>query len=217
MKRLVLLVVVLAVSTALYAQTFVPAYTVGSGSWSLSGDRLYQNDENAKLAKVNLQVPQEGPMVYEFNARYEAGGEDGHGGFGIHVFADRIINGPSWGCGNSYLLWLNYDENPQDSKIPSGLSAQVYRSYSNSYMEMIDSIDLNEYVEDVYVEDLEYSVPFKILVNGSTGEVRVYDPRDPELADYFYYNINQRDVPLKGEWVALRTNGVNLSFAVGLD
>jgi hypothetical protein len=215
MKRLVLLVVVLVVSTALYAQVPVPAYTVGSGSWAELGGRLYQNDANARLAKVNLQVPQEGPMVYEFNARYEAGLEDGHGGFGIHVFADRVINSPSWGCGRSYLLWLNYDEKPQDSKIPSGLSAQVYRSYTNSYMEMLESVDLNEYVEDVYLEDLEYSVPFKVIVDGSSGEVRVYDPRDPDLEDYFYYNINT--APLKGDWVALRTNGLNLSFALGLD
>ncbi|MDR2135235.1 MAG: hypothetical protein LBO76_01325 [Treponema sp.] len=215
MKRLILLLVVFVVSVALYAQVSVPAYTVGAGSWNLSGGRLYQNDEGARLAKVNIRVPQDGPMVYEFNARYEAGGEDGHGGFGIHVFADKVINSPSWGCGRSYLLWLNYDENPQDPKIPSGLSAQVYRSYSNSYMELIDSIDLNEYVADVYVEDLEYPVPFKILVDGVTGEVRVYDPRDPDLNDYFYYSI-PAGLPLKGEWVALRTNGVNLSFAVGL-
>jgi hypothetical protein len=215
MKRLVLLLAVLVVSTALFAQVSLPSYTVASGSWNLSGGRLYQNDENARLAKVNIQAPQEGPMIYEFNARYESGGEDGHGGFGIHVFADRVINSASWGSGRSYLLWLNYDENPLDSNIPSGLSAQVYRSYSNSYMELINSVDLNEYVADVYEEDLEYPVPFKILVDGATGEVRVYDPRDPDLQDYFYYNI--KEVPLKGEWVALRTNGVNLSFGVGLE
>jgi hypothetical protein len=215
MKRLVLLLVVFVVSMALYAQVSLPAYTNASGSWNVAGGRLYQNDVDAKLAKVNIQVPQEGAIVYEFNARYENGGEDGHGGFGIHVFADKALDRPSWGSGRSYLLWLNYDEKPQDSKIPSGLSAQIYRSYTNSYMELIDSIDLNEYVADVYEEDLEYSVPFKILVDGSSGEVRVYDPRDPKLEDYFYFNI--KETPLKGEWVALRTNGVSLSFGIGLD
>ncbi|MDR2376507.1 MAG: hypothetical protein LBD96_08730 [Treponema sp.] len=217
MKRLVLLLVALVAATVLYAQVSVPDYTVGAGSWSLSGGRLYQVDENAKLAKVNIQIPQEGPMVYEFNARYEAGGEDGHGGFGLHVFADKVINSPSWGCGQSYLLWLNYDENPLDPNIPSGLSAQIYRSYTNSYMELVSSVDLNEYVEDVYEEDLDYPVPFKILVDGTTGEIRVYDPRDPNLEDYFYYTLRRQDTPLKGNWVALRTNGVNLSFAPGLN
>ncbi|MDR1445141.1 MAG: hypothetical protein LBI94_09720 [Treponema sp.] len=214
MKRLVLLLLVLAVSGVLYAQVVVPNYSVASGSWNLSGGRLYQNDEKAGLAKVNIRVPQEGAMLYEFNARYEDGAEDGHGGFGIHVFGDQVINAPSWGSGNSYLLWLNYDENPGNS-IPSGLSAQVYRSYSHSYMELVDSVDLNEYVTDVYEEDLDYPVPFKILVDGSTGEVRVYDPRDPYA--YFYYDIDLKGTALKGEWVALRTNGVKLSFAMGLD
>ncbi|MDR2746753.1 MAG: hypothetical protein LBB77_04830 [Treponema sp.] len=216
MKRLVLLLAVAAVSTAVYAQVALPRYTVASGSWALQGNRLYQNDEKARLAKVNIPVAQEGPMLYEFNARYEAGGEDGHGGFGIHVFADRIVNAASWGSGRSYLLWLNYDEKPVDSKIPAGLSAQIYRSLTNSYMELVDSVDLNEYVETVTDEDLDYPVPFKILVDGSSGEVRVYDPTDPNLEDYLYFYINPREVPLKGEWVSLRTNGVNLSFATGL-
>jgi hypothetical protein len=215
MKRLVLLLAVITVSTAVYAQIGLP-YSVGSGSWSMLGDRLYQNDANARLAKVNIPVPQEGPMVYEFNARYEAGGEDGHGGFGIHVFEDRAINGPSWGAGRSYLLWLNYDENPTNPRIPAGLSAQVYRSVSNSYMELVDSVDLNEAAEYVTEDDLNYAVPFRIMVDGSTGEVRVYDPTDPVLEAYYYFYINSREIPLKGEWVSLRTNGVNLSFALGL-
>jgi hypothetical protein len=215
MKRLVLLLAVVLVSTAVYAQIGVP-YSVGAGSWSTRGDRLYQTDEGARLAKVNVPVSQEGPMVYEFNARYESGGEDGHGGFGIHVFEDRAINGPSWGAGRSYLLWLNYDENPDNPAIPSGLSAQVYRSVTNSYMELVDSVDLNDIADTVTDEDLDYAVPFRIIVDGGTGEVRVYDPRDPGLASYFYFYIPQRDVPLKGDWVSLRTNGVNLSFALGL-
>jgi hypothetical protein len=216
MKRLVLFLAVIAVSAAAYAQVALPQYTVASGSWNLLGNRLYQNDEKARLAKVNIPVPQEGPMLYEFNARYESGGEDGHGGFGIHVFADRIVNSPSWGSGRSYLLWLNYDENPDNSRIPAGLSAQVYHSFTNSYMELVDSVDLNEYADIVTEEDLNYPVPFKILVDGTSGEVRVYDPADPDLEDYFYFYINPRELPLKGSWISLRTNGVNLSFAPGL-
>jgi hypothetical protein len=215
MKRLVLFLAVLAAAAALYAQERMIEFSVGSGSWNVSGGRLYQDDAGAPLAKINIPAAQEGPMAYEFNARYEAGGEDGHGGFGIHVFADRKIDTASWGAGRSYLLWLNYDENPLDAKIPAGLSAQIYRSHSNSYMELIDSIDMNEYVADVYEEDLDYPVPFRIFVDGGTGEVRVYDPRDPELLDYFVYTIEESGA-LRGDWVALRTNGVKLSFAPGL-
>jgi hypothetical protein len=216
MKRLVLLVAVLVSASVLFAQSMIPEYSFASGSWRFSGDRLYQNDEGAPLAKANFRIPQEGPMLYEFNARYESGGEDGHGGFGLHVFADSVLGRASWGSGRSYLLWLNYDESPSNPQIPQGLSAQVYRSLSNSYMELVDSVDLNEYADYVTEEDLNSPVPFKILVDGASGEVRVYDPTDPDFADYFYFNISPRDIPLRGNWVSLRTNGVNLSFAMGL-
>ena len=129
MKRWGLVLAALFVIAPVFAQTVtLPEYVAASGKWSLVGSRLFQNDETARLAKVNFRVPQAGPMIYEFNAKYEGGGEDGHGGFGIHLFVDAVVNKASWGSGNSYLLWLNYDEKPLDKKIPAGLSAQVYRS-----------------------------------------------------------------------------------------
>jgi hypothetical protein len=155
-------------------------------------------------------------MVYEFNARYESGAEDGHGGFGLHVFGDSSYNSASWGSGKSYLLWLNYDEKPSNSRISSGLSAQIYRSYTNSYMELVESFPLNEYAPLLTDDNLASSVPFRIVIDGSTGEVRVYDPTDPTLASYRYFYIDRRDLPLNGNWVALRTNGMRLSFALGL-
>jgi hypothetical protein len=216
MKRVVLFLAVIGLASAVYAQSQVPAYRFASGDWKFSGERLFQNDIKAGLAKVNFTVPQKGPMIYEFNARYESGAEDGHGGFGIHLFGDKVIDKASWGSGNSYLLWLNYDENPVTKGIPKGLSAQVYRSYTHSRMELVDSVDLNEYAYLLTEENLSAPVPVKITVDGDTGEVRITDPRDPELRDYFYFYLNSKDVPLKGDYVALRTNGMNLSFAMGL-
>ncbi|MDR2402498.1 MAG: hypothetical protein LBD78_00530 [Spirochaetaceae bacterium] len=215
MKRVVFLLVAIGISSVIYAQNQLPEYHFAAGRWSFVGDRLYQDDAQAGLAKVNFRAPQSGPMLYEFNARYESGAEDGHGGFGLHVFADNVYEGPSWGSGNSYLLWLNYDENPIDSKIPRGLSAQVYRSYTNSWMELVESVDLNEYAGLLTVDNLSY-VPFRISVDGTTGEVRVYDPTDSSLSSYYYFNINGRELPLRGNWAALRTNGIRLSFAYGL-
>jgi hypothetical protein len=113
-------------------------------------------------------------------------------------------------------LWLNYDENPGNSRISSGLSAQVYRSYTNSRMELVESYPLNEYAPLLTDDNLASSVPFRIVVDGSTGEVRVYDPTDPDLLSYRYFYIDRRDIPLTGNWVALRTNGIRLSFALGL-
>jgi hypothetical protein len=216
MKRLVFFLMAAGMASFLYAQTQTPEYQAASGSWNFAGQRIYQNDAQARLAKLNLRVPQKGPMVYEFNARYEAGAEDGHGGFGLHIFGDAALNRASWGSGVSYLLWLNYDENPISRNIPRGLSAQVYRSYTNSRMELVESIDLNEYADLLTTENLAGPVPFKILANGNTGEVRVYDPTDPSLGDYYYFYVDKKDVPLQGNWAALRTNGIKLSFAMGL-
>jgi hypothetical protein len=216
MKKLVLCLLVAALAVPLFAQVQLPNYRFAAGNWNLVGPRLYQNDAQARLAKVNIQVPQSGPMIYEFNARYEDGVQDGHGGFGLHIFADNVYNAASWGSGKSYLLWLNYDEKPTAKGVPRGFSAQVYKSYSNSRMELVESVDLNRYLPLLTQENLSSSVPFRIWVNGNTGEVRVYDPTDPNLANYFYFYVDRKDVPLKGNWIALRTNGIKLSFGMGL-
>jgi len=213
MKRLVLLLLVMGIAASLFAQV-LPTHQFASGSWGLSGSRLYQNDVNARLAKVNMQIPQSGTMLYPFNVRYEGGFEDGHGGFGIHIFMDTAFNGASWGAGNSYLLWLNYDENPiANSSIPRGLSAQVYRSRSNSVMDLVGNFPLNDYTNYLIRSGiLSQNIPVKIMVNGNTGEVRIYDPTDTSGNFYFYFNLDQRDLPLKGNWIALRTNGLKVSF-----
>jgi hypothetical protein len=221
MKRVLFVLFAISIAGALYAQSSgvpagVPEYRFASGRWGFSGDRLYQNDAAARLAKVNIQVAQSGPMVYEFNARYEGGAEDGHGGFGLHVFGDRVYNDASWGSGNSYLLWLNYDERPISAGIPRGLSAQVYKSVGNSRMNLVESISLSEFEQYLTAENLSGTLPVKIWIDGSTGEIRVYDPTDPTLTSYYYYYITSRDVPLRGNWIALRTNGLKASFGLGL-
>ncbi|MDR1618111.1 MAG: hypothetical protein LBS06_03570 [Treponema sp.] len=213
MKRGILFLLVFGTAAALFAQVNLPEHRFVSGSWSLSGQRLYQNDAGARLAKVNIRAPQSGPMVYEFTARYESGAEDGHGGFGLHIFGDKVLNATSWGSGNSYLLWLNYDENPIDKKnIPAGLSAQVYRSYTDSRMELVQSYDLNDYVPLLTEENLAWPVSFKIWADGNTGELRVYDPADASGQTWYSINLTKTALPLKGEWVVLRTNGIKLSF-----
>lgn len=214
MKRFVLFFLAMAAVSSLYAQK-LPDYRAASGKWVTQGGRVYQNDAAARLAKANIRAPQNGSMLYAFNVRYEAGGEDGHGGFGLHIFADSVVDGPSWGSGNSYLLWLNYDENPLKSTgIAPGLTGQVYRSYSHTRMELVHNIDLNKYADLLTVENLAEPVSFRVWVNGDTGEVRIYDPTDPYMATYYVFTIeDKKALPLKGNWVAVRTNGVRLSFA----
>jgi len=214
MKRFVLFVLVMVITMPVFAQTKLPEYTFASGSWNFIGSRLYQNDAKAKLAKVNFIAPQSGPMLYEFNVRYEGGAEDGHGGVGIHIFVDKAVNKASWGAGKSWLLWLNYDEKPLSKNTPTGLSAQIYRSISNSRMELIHSIPLTEYEPFLTKENLASPISFRIIADGNTGEVRIYDPTDPYNKKYYYFIIDKKYLPLKGNYVALRTNGIKLSFAL---
>jgi len=214
MKRFVLFILVMGVAMSLFAQNEVPEYTFASGTWRFIGPRLYQNNAKAGLAKVNFKVPQSGPMLYNFNVRYEGGAEDGHGGMGIHIFVDRALNKASWGAGKSWLLWLNYDEKPLSKEIPAGLSAQIYRSLTNSRMQLVDSISLAEYERFLTEESLASPITFKIIADGNTGEVRIYDPTDPDNRRYFYFFVDKKDLPLKGSYVALRTNGIKLSFAL---
>ena len=202
----------LCAAVSLFAQA-LPEHQFAAGRWSFIGSRLYQSDKTAGLAKMNIRVPQNGPMIYEFNVRYEDGIQDGHGGFGIHVFEDAAFNGRSWGAGRSWLLWLNYDEHPvANSGIPYGFSAQVYQSRSNSLMDLKQSYDLNMYVPYITWNDITSIVPVKIYINGDTGEVRVYDPTDPQLSAYWYFFI---DKGLRGDWISIRTNGASVSFGAG--
>ena len=214
MKRFVLFILITGIVMPVFAQTEALERAFASGSWRFTGSRLYQNDANARLAKANFKVPQSGIMLYKFNVRYEGGAEDGHGGFGIHIFVDNALNRASWGAGKSWLLWLNYDKRPLSKDIPAGLSAQIYRSISNSRMELTDSIPLAGYERFLTKENLASPVTFRIIANGDTGEVRIYDPTDPDNRKYFYFFIDKKDLPLKGGFVALRTNGIKLSFAL---
>jgi hypothetical protein len=216
MKRLILSLLAMGMAMSLFAQVQLPEYRIASGNWGFVGSRLYQNDARAGLAKVNFKVTQSGPMIYEFNARYEDGVQDGHGGFGLHIYGDSAYDSASWGAGKSYLLWLNYDEKPTISGIPSGFSAQVYKSTTNSRMELVQSVSLNQYLPLLTWENLANPISFRIWANGDTGEVRVYDPSDPDLTNYYYFNIDRKDLPLQGNWLALRTNGIKLSFGMGL-
>jgi hypothetical protein len=211
MKKLFFVLVMLFATWAFaFSQVNLPEHSFVSGNWVVSGDRLYQNDQNARLAKMNVKFPQDGAILYEFSARYEGGAEDGHGGLGLHFFVKSEFGYPSWGAEQSYLIWLNYDENPTNSSIPAGLSAQVYYSYTNTYMELLQSFDLNEYGDLLTDENLAQPVFFKIMVDGDAGVIQVFDPtRD----DGSYYAIQLNSNKLKGDWVVLRTNGIKLSFS----
>jgi hypothetical protein len=202
-------VILFIAGPSIFSQSNLPEHQFAAGSWRIRGNRLYQNDARAGLAKVNIRLPQRGTVRYDFNVRLEGGSEDLHGGFGIHIFADSVYPRASWGTGKSYLLWLNYDADPVSKEIPEGLSAQVYKSHSHSFMELVGSADLNDYA--YILEDLspDTIVPVRVIVNGNTGRVRVMDPMDRDT--YYSFDLGSRG-RLEGDWIAVRTNGIAASF-----
>ena len=197
------------IGNAAFSQSSLPEHQLAAGSWKILGNRVYQNDSEERLAKVNIRIPQRGIVRYDFTVRLEGGAEDLHGGFGIHIFADSVYPRASWGTDGSYLLWLNYDANPISREIPKGLSAQVYKSHSHSYMELVSSVDLNDYAFLIEEFSPDTIVPVRIIVDGNTGKVRIMDPRD--RTNYYSFSLGSR-VRLKGDWIALRTNGIAASF-----
>lgn len=177
------------------------------GEWKAAGGRLYQNDTEEPLAKINFRVPQSGEMEYTFDVRYEGGGvEDLEAGFGIQIFADRVHNGRSWGNGKSWLLWLNYDE--ETTYGGEGFRAQVYQSTSHTKMELLKDYDVPLNDAALTTANLNTIVPAKIVVNGNTGEVKVWDP----TVQNRYYKFYLPEAPGKGSYVSLRTNSLAASF-----
>jgi len=210
-KSAILLIAVLCAATFLVAAD-LPDPRPEWGEWSQKGDRLHQLDADTGIAKIHWEVPQEGQVLYEFNVRYESGAlSDGHGGFGIHIFVDDPARGFAWGDGNSYLLWVNYDENPGSDEIPAGLSAQIYKSTADDKMELLQSISLKSVENMLTAPMLKMNIPVKLLVDGSTGMAYIYDPMNMNLRYPFEIEI---DEPMMGDWVALRTNGISLSFGL---
>lgn len=181
--------------------------TPSYGGWAGMNGRLYQNDAVNPLAKINFMVPQSGTVEYQFNVRYQGGFQDQMGGFGIQIFVDQAFNGRSWGDGNSYLLWLNYDMHP--SYGGAGFRAQVYKSTSATHMTLVPGFDiaLNPSVLNNYPPST--IVPVKIIVNGNTGDVKVYDPT---RSTPYYYEFTLPTPPGSGSYVALRTNSLAVSF-----
>lgn len=181
------------------------------GDWEVEGNRIYQRDVDAGIAKAWLSYPQEGVVEYRFNVRYEDGFfDDAHAGFGLHIFVDKPAKGYSWGEGHSYLLWMNYDAAPVSDDIPAGLSAQVYRSDVNWDMELIESISLSGIEKTLMSYPENTVVPIRIMADGRTGTVKLFDPVEESI--YYTLKLDNKKA-LEGEFVTLRTNSSSFSFS----
>ncbi|MFH2115900.1 MAG: hypothetical protein ABIJ86_15470, partial [Spirochaetota bacterium] len=75
----------------------------------------------------------------------------------------------------------------------------------------VQSVDLNRYAHLVTPAVLASPIPVKLWVDSVKGEVRFYDPTNPNY--YFYLNLG-KDFPKVGQWIAVRTNGMKVSFGL---
>jgi hypothetical protein len=177
------------------------------GSWELQNSRLLQRDRRHHMAQINFPAPQRGTMEYRFDVRYEGGGEeDRMGGFGLHIFITEPADSRSWGNGASYLLWINFD--PRASYGMPGFVAQVYESKNDFTMQLLKDYQLKLDTDMLKREYLSLEIPLRIQVNGSTGLVKVYDPR----RENYYYKFRLPSPADRGSHVALRTNSLAVSF-----
>jgi hypothetical protein len=208
MKRTLILIAVIAMTAGMVFADSHGLFGTPEGKWTISKGRVYQTDMTAPRAKAWLKVPQKGSMIYEFTMRYEGGGSDGHGGVGLHILGDSVPAGKSWGMGDSWLLWLNYDVNPKNPMIPKGVSAQVYKSTSNGKMEIVKSISLAPYAS-ILQANLRTDIPMKLTFLADKGRVLIADPTGRTSGWYVDLPGAKMD---KGMYVAARTNGVAVSF-----
>jgi len=96
-------------------------------------------------------------------------------------------------------------------ELQKAFSAQIYKSLTNSKMELIADIDLNQYAYLLTEEVLDMVIPVKMVVNGFNGDVKIYDPTD---SSYVYkFNLGNT-APLTGQFISLRTNSMGISFGM---
>lgn len=200
--------------------------------WDVRGGMLVQRNTETGLARALRMVSQSGELEYSFKVRYEAGGfEDQaalragqlHGGFGIQIGIENPprTGAPAWGAGNSYLLWLNLDTRREvlsDSPEHFGFRGQVYESETNARMSLSPyNVDIQQALAGIGVnlriadidQFLGQLVPMRIRVNYDTGRIMVADPTNPSL--WFWFDVEPS--VLRGNYIALRTNSLALSFA----
>jgi hypothetical protein len=188
-----------------------------SGNWRVMNGRLVQTDVNEKMAMIVVPVRQSGTMMYEFDVRYVGGGEDDYAGFGIHIGINNPSSRRSWGNGQSMLGWVTWDPRAYGSP---GAFIQVYESRGSTRMGLDTRIfrgsDPVRYggvlpVRSEYLdtEFLGATVPVKLMIDTRTGKGRFYDPFDP---DRYFYSFDLGSPIRSGNYFALRTNSVALSF-----
>ena len=228
MKRInVLIVILLCLSGLLsfaqsknlsvnFSSSKLPGVVNASGNWHVKNGLLIQENIKETMAIISFPVKQKGEMLYQFDLKYIAGGEDDYAGFGLHISVDKPAKNRSWGNGKSVLLWLTYD--PDQYGYP-GFFAQIYTSKNNVKMGLDPKIhnssnplkDGDEYpIPEEYLKE-EYigsTIPVKMIIDLDTGIGKIYDPLDS--SSYYAFYLGQQN--LEGNYVSIRTNSLVVSI-----
>ena len=148
-----------------------------SGNWTLSGNRLTQNDSTQYFAKYVIPGNQSADQtLYSFTAQ-AASNAKAFTGYGIHFFAsgDKAVN--SYGFGNSYLVWFTRDPSYYKSE---DTYVQVYRSYDDIKMVQVSSVAITDRITAANNIEVLYdraNATITVAVNGK--DVLTYHSPSP--------------------------------------
>ena len=215
----------------------------GPGDWSVSGNRLRQNDARSPLARVDRRLAQTGTYQIDFNIRYADGGyasardfqnQHFHAGFGVQVgVSNPPLRGTSWGLGESYLLWLNLDTRPETLRNRPehyGFRAQVYESRSNIDMDLLRSSRVAALLgSPVMSVDIAEALHRELGYRMTPADVEPFLYRDVPISIRVNTRTGEIGVKdptaplrffftvdpavLRGDYIALRTNSLATNFS----
>ncbi|HEU4716246.1 MAG TPA: T9SS type A sorting domain-containing protein, partial [Bacteroidia bacterium] len=131
-----------------------PGWTSVAGTWAISGNALYESDENSSNTNIYAPLAQNlsDCYLYEWTGTMDGSGNNRRAGF--HFFCDQP---DSSNRGNSYFVWFRLD----DDKI------QIYKVINNSWGN-------NPVLDTAYNFTANQSYDFKVMYDRISGVIRVY-------------------------------------------
>ena len=176
------------------------------GTWHEVEGRLAQTDAMAPLAGAMVPAGMMGKAEYSFDVSYMGGGEDNAGAFGVIV--------PGFAIG---LVW-----DPANLG-GSGLFAQVYNASGelHEYAGITYSFEIPSSIAMMLTPEMVMSatLPIRMRVDSSNGNVSVKDPRD--ATTWWAFTLGQ-SLEMEGHnMIGVGTSSLAASFgnfnAMGMD
>ncbi len=196
MKRIATIMVIAALATSFsFADINVLGVHIATdgGAWQIVDGRLAQTDGDASLAGAMANVGRSGMTEYSFDVAYHGGGEDNAGAFGV------IVDGFAIG-----LVW------DPANKGGSGLYAEVYTANGlHEYAGITYSFEIPaSLLAGISVQTVvNTTLPIRIRIDSSNGNVWVKDPRDATI--WWAFTLGQA---LDGTTVGVGTSSLSATF-----